>query len=101
MWAVRLNTVLRADDAGKTIGNMRALPGKNMTVVNLLLSDALMHRFYILGEKYGLGQRQTRKDDRVFPLQIDIQLIYFFPRCIRARVALDGMPRCGPRLTSG
>jgi hypothetical protein len=45
MRAVRLNTALRADDAGKTIGNMRALLGKNMTLVNLLLSDALMHWF--------------------------------------------------------
>jgi len=59
MWAVRLNTALRAEDAGKTIGNIRALPGKSMAVVNLLLSDALMHRFYILGEKIRLGQRKT------------------------------------------
>ncbi|MGH7930112.1 MAG: hypothetical protein ACREQV_20230 [Candidatus Binatia bacterium] len=51
MWAVRLNTALRAGDAGKTIENMRALLGKNRTVVNLLLSDALMHQFLILGEK--------------------------------------------------
>ena len=54
MWAVRLNTALRAEDAGKTIGNIRALLGKSMAVVNLLLSDALMHRFYILGEKIRL-----------------------------------------------
>ena len=49
------DTALRADDAGKTIGNIRALPGKSMAVVNLLLSDALMHRFYILGEKIRLA----------------------------------------------
>jgi hypothetical protein len=44
MWAVRLNTALRDEDAGKTIENMRALLGKNRSVVNLLSSDALMHR---------------------------------------------------------
>jgi hypothetical protein len=51
IWEVRLNTALRAGDAGKTIENMRALLGKNRTVVNLLLSDVLMHQFLILGEK--------------------------------------------------
>ena len=51
MWAVRLNTALRAGDAGKIIENMRPLLGKNRTVVNLLLSDALMYQFLILGEK--------------------------------------------------
>jgi len=56
MWAVRLNTAVRAKDAGKTIGNIRTLLGKSMAVVNLLLSDALMHRFYILGEKIRLNQ---------------------------------------------
>ena len=61
MWAVRLNTAVRAKDAGKTIGNIRTLLGKSMAVVNLLLSDALMHRFYILGEKIRLAALEPPK----------------------------------------